>query len=212
MKNRRFRHIIKKRREDAVLSTLYAKCPCCGAEIGFGADDAEVVCSACKTKLIASALHAEQAEEKKEPVHEHEEELSPEERERELKRKAEFKEELKALVRRIDELHERRPVLEKQRKSMRGLTIAGVAAALIAALILFSEKPTSRDVTFVFIVSTAIAAVGLVMLILSAIRRAEIIKQQEKLEAEMKVKKEKRDILIGRLNKINSRLHEHHHK
>jgi hypothetical protein len=196
------------------MSTVKAICPCCAAELSFGMDEAEVVCGACKTKLITSALQAserdEHPSEKPEPEHE-EHELTPEEREHQLKRKAVFKEELKAAVQRIDELHERRPVLEKQRRSMRGLTVAGVAAAVVAGLLLVTEKPQTEDVTFVFVLAVAILVVAVAMLVLSAIRRGEIIKQQDKLEAEMKEKKEKRDILIGRLNKIESRLHEHRH-
>ena len=94
---------------------------------------------------------------------------------------------------------------------MRGLTVAGVAAAVVAGLLLVTEKPQTEDVTFVFVLAVAILVVAVAMLVLSAIRRGEIIKQQDKLEAEMKEKKEKRDILIGRLNKIESRLHEHRH-
>lgn len=193
------------------MSNLMAKCPCCGGQIAFDSNADEVTCPACKAELIAAALNAAEESAHTYPhseLHEHPP-LTEEEREHELKRKEEFKQELKETVKRIDELHERRPVLEKQRKSIRGLAAAGVIAALISLLLFISERAPTREVTVTFVIACVVVAVALLMLILSFVRRARIIKQQDKLEAEMKARKEKRDILIGRLNKINSRLHKH---
>ena len=225
------------------MSILAAKCPCCGRDIGIQENTEEYSCVFCGAKLKVSALKTELIEKreavKEEPKPEkhagesrasHGEkehaghgadapELSQEEIDRQLKRKAEFKEELHSAVRQIDELRQRRPKLEAKLRTINTLGIIGaiLAVAAGAAIVLFAEGSAEEGSgnTMALIVAGGIALVSLFMLILSFIRRSDIKKQRKRLEDSIIEKKQKRDILIGRLNKINKMLHIHsdeHHE
>lgn len=139
--------------------------------------------------------------------------LTREEIEEQLKRKAEYKEELHSVVRQIDEFRARRPKLEARRKTVSTLTGIGVglAVAAAAALALFVDGDGEYN-DLILIACGVIAVVALVMLITSAIQRSDVKKQQSRLEETIIEKKQKRDVLIGRLNKINKTLHIHSSK
>ena len=135
-------------------------------------------------------------------------ELTEEEIRVQLMRKTEFKQELREVVKEIDTLRSRRERFTTQLKTCRVLMIMGLVliGAAAAVVILFgnNEELPSR-----FIVAGALAALGLVALILSEVKKNGVKKEQKKHEHTIEEKKEKRDILIGRLNKINKRLHIH---
>lgn len=219
------------------MSVYAAKCPCCGRDIGFEEGAEECTCIFCGAKLLTSALSKElvrsdehEKEPEKAPEKEPEEapetapvpkekaeeaekdpELTPEEIAQELDRKVEFKAELHRVVRQIDELREKRSVYKAQIKSS-GISI-GVGAGLIAAAPLLMLFFYDREKGFTGGMTTwAIAAgvVGLVVLAIGIARRRDARNGQNKLEATIRDKKDKRDILIGRLNKINKKLHIHH--
>ena len=140
-------------------------------------------------------------------------ELSEEEIEHQLKRKAEFKEELHSALHQIDELRARRPKLEARLRTVKTLGLIGAIVAVLAGAAIFllvdgssEEAPSNR---LILIAAAGAAVLALVMLITAAIRIRDINKQKSRLEESIIEKKQKRDILIGRLNKINKMLHIH---
>ncbi|MBQ1520135.1 MAG: TFIIB-type zinc ribbon-containing protein [Clostridia bacterium] len=134
-------------------------------------------------------------------------ELTREEIEEELKRKAEFKEELHSALHQINELRARRPKLEARLRTVTTLGIVGAILAVVAGGGMFFFADGESDM--LLIVSGVLAVLALAMLITSGIRRKDVKKQQSRLEESILEKKQKRDILIGRLNKINKTLHIH---
>ena len=136
--------------------------------------------------------------------------MTREEIEEQLKRKAEYKEELHAVVKQIDEFRARRPKLEAKRKTVTTLGGVGIGLAVAAAvaIMLFADGESELS-DALLVISGIVAAVAVFMLILSAVRRRDIKKQQSRLEETILEKKQKRDVLIGRLNKINKALHIH---
>lgn len=187
------------------MELLSATCPLCGEEISFEAGLAECLCSHCGTKLLTSALVSQHAAEP-ESAEYGEGELTEEEIAHELERKAGFKEELWATVKQIDELRDRREVFNAKRKTAKRLSFVALCVVAFAVVVLLAP---GEDSLFSFVAAGLLAAVALVMLIVSAVTRSDVIKQQKKLESTIRDKKEKRDILIGRLNKINRKLHIH---
>lgn len=143
-----------------------------------------------------------------EPEAEEMTELSEEEVKHQLERKAEFKKELHEEVKQLDELRAKRPKLEAKVKAANLLSIMGIVLTALSAVGIMITVD-SGDNSQGFIISLALAGVALFMLITSLIRKRDIKSQQSKLEASIREKKEKRDILIGRLNKINKMLHIH---
>ena len=136
------------------------------------------------------------------------EELTEEEIRAQLMRKAEFKQELRDVVKEIDTLRSRRERFTSELKVCRTLMIVGLVFIAAAALviILFGNN---EEVTYRFVIAAALAGLGVFTLILSEVKKNSVKKQQKKHEQTIEEKKEKRDILIGRLNKINKRLHIH---
>lgn len=200
------------------MSILSARCPCCGSGISFEESLSEYICPSCGSKLITAALNREKAvssEQKPEPPEQkiepprQEAELTEAEKAHQLERKAAFKKELHETVKHIDELRERREVYKSQLKTTKQLSIIGIALALIAAAVLLFPSKDDEKGIFAFAVAGVIAVVALFMLIASALRKKDVHKQQKKLEATIREKKDKRDVLIGRLNKINKQLHIH---
>ena len=162
----------------------------------------------------APSEQPQKAEEKpaEEEPHEEEkhEELTEEQIRVQLMRKAEFKQELRDTVKEIDNLRSKRERFTSQLKTCKllmwmGLSFIGIAAVIA---IMFGDKEGG-----VFgdslMVALALAILGIVALILSEVKKNGVKKQQKKHEQTIEEKKEKRDILIGRLNKINKRLHIH---
>lgn len=136
--------------------------------------------------------------------------MTREQIEEQLQRKAEYKEELHAVVKQIDEFRARRPKLEAKRKTVTTLGGVGIGLAVAAAVAIMLFADGESDLSDVLLViSGIVAAVAVFMLILSAVRRRDIKKQQSRLEETILEKKQKRDVLIGRLNKINKALHIH---
>lgn len=138
--------------------------------------------------------------EKKEP------ELTEEEIRVQLMRKAEFKQELRDVVKEIDTLRSRRERFTSQLSVCRTLMIIGLVfiAAAVAVIVFLGEK-----LDYSLLLAGGLAALGVFTLILSEIKKNSVKKQQKKHEQTIEEKKEKRDILIGRLNKINKHLHIH---
>lgn len=134
-------------------------------------------------------------------------ELTEEEIAEELKRKAEFKDELHTTVHQINDLRARRPKLQTKLRTISTLGIVGAILAVGAGLAIFLFAEGDSENTLLMIISGVVALIALAMLITSAVRRGEIKKQQSRLEESILEKKQKRDILIGRLNKINKTLH-----
>ena len=136
--------------------------------------------------------------------------LTREEIEEHLKRKAEYKEELHAVVDQIDEFRARRPKLKARSKTVSTLSGVGIGLAVASAIaiLLFADGESELN-DVLLVVSGITAAVAVFMLVLSFIRRNDIKKQQSRLEETILEKKQKRDVLIGRINKINKTLHIH---
>ncbi|MBO6061123.1 MAG: TFIIB-type zinc ribbon-containing protein [Clostridia bacterium] len=200
------------------MGVFAAVCPCCGKDIGFDDKAAEYVCIYCGAKLRTSALNkvpvgkaAKEAEPG--PKREGEEELTDEEVTKELIRKVEYKDDLRKVEKQIEELRTKRPKFESRLKTMKSLAWVGVGFAAAAAVVVVVFADENREgIDASLIVAAVLAAIGLFTIILAAIRRADLKKQQARLEESILEKKQKRDILIGRLNKINKRLHIHHGK
>ena len=142
------------------------------------------------------------------PAKQPEPELTEEEIRVQLMRKAEFKQELRDVVKEIDTLRSRRERFTYQLKTCRVLMTIGLVfiAAAAAVMIVFGNN---EEMTRRFVIAGALAALGLLSLILSEVKKNGVKKQQKKHERTIEEKKEKRDVLIGRLNKINKRLHIH---
>ena len=136
-------------------------------------------------------------------------ELTQEEIDEQLKRKAEYKEELHSALHQINELRARRPKLDARLRAVVTLGVVGVVLAVFAAICIVFSATRGEGGDVMLIVSCAVALVALAMLITSAIRRNDIKKQKSRLEESIIEKKQKRDVLIGRLNKINKTLHIH---
>ena len=151
--------------------------------------------------------HSEEKSAEKEPKNE-EPELTEEEIRVQLMRKAEFKQELRDVVKEIDSLRARRGHFTSQLKVCKTLMIIGlVFVGLAAGVMLIPAGIIEENARF--IAAGALAAIGVAILIFSETKKNGVKKQQKKLEENISDKKENRDILIGRLNKINKRLHIH---
>ncbi|MBO4562958.1 MAG: hypothetical protein J5772_05020 [Clostridia bacterium] len=207
------------------MSVYAAKCPCCGRDIGFDGEAAECTCIFCGAKLLTSALKKElvdppkeeKAEKAPEPAPPKEEkaegepELTEEELRLELDRKAEYKSELHRVLKQIDELRARRPGYKSQLKTAGGTLIAGAVMIAAAPVLLFTLYDPEKGFTGSLVTGACVAGlVGVFVLAISLVRRRDIRNQQGKLESMIRDKKDKRDVLIGRLNKINKKLHIHH--
>ncbi len=216
------------------MSIVAAKCPCCGRDIGFEENTAEYTCIFCGARLRTSALRSEvlsggnassprpaaetearphthsqekpreQSGESSERAEREQESLSEEETALQLKRKAEFKEELKKIVKQIDDMRSRKHKLQAKLKTAKGLISGGMGAAVIGIflLVLFINEHS----TFGIIASIVIFMIGGFTLVYSSLRGRETKEELKTLEKSIGEKKEKRDVLIGRLNKINKRL------
>ncbi len=195
------------------MSVFAGICPCCGKDIGFDPDSTEYTCAHCGAVLKTAALKGERvgAPSDASPDGDGREQLDDEQITRELIRKAGFKTELKRAEKELDDLRARRPAYEKRLNALRSLTAVGVvlAAAAAAVVAIFAdaggEGPDASLIT-----AGVLAAAGVFMLIIAEARRREIKKDRAKLEESILIKKQERDILIGRLNKINKKLHIHH--
>ncbi len=138
-------------------------------------------------------------------------ELTEEEVKRELERKAGFKQELHDVVKEIDELRAKRTPLESRGKTAKTMSIIGVViigAALIALFLLIDNPSIPRS--YVIIGGAIAACLGIFTVIFSLMKKKEAASARKKLETRISEKKQKRDVLIGRLNKINKKLHIHH--
>lgn len=208
------------------MDEISVTCPLCGNKMNIRSSMRECYCSACGTKLITAALNKEPAEEKEKPaavkeprfVETHETvseinapELTPDQIAEELDRKAKFKAELKHTVHRIDELRSRRRVYSSQKNVARILiSVGAVCVAAAAAVMLLFRDPNGGVPLLTAMMTGALALVGIVTVIVGAARMGEVKKQRARLEESIREHKEKRDVLIGRLNKINKTLHIHH--
>ena len=213
------------------MNEISVTCPLCGHKMNIESIMRECWCVACGTKLITAALNKEPVAnggaayaekpaetdphgfiEAPETTNEiNAPELSPEEIAEELDRKAKYKAELKHTVKRIDELRARRHVFRKQKDVARILISAGaVSLAAAGAVMLLFRGPEGGVPLLTALITAALALVGLVMVIVGAARMGDAKKQQSRLEESIKEHKSKRDVLIGRLNKINKKLHIHH--
>lgn len=143
---------------------------------------------------------------KKEP--EPEKELTEEEIRIQLMRKAEFKQELRETVKEIDDMRAKRERFTSQLKTCNLLMTIGLVFIALAAAIMVLFDSNGEDKTR-FIIAGSLTALGLFTLIISEVRRNSIKKQSKNNEKVISEKKEKRDVLIGRLNKINKQLHIH---
>lgn len=155
-----------------------------------------------------AAVQKPAPEPKKESEKPKEPELTEEEIRTQLMRKTEFKQELRDTVKEIDTLRSRRERFTLQLKSCKWLMAVGlVLIALSAAVMMLFGN--NEELSHRFIIAGALASLGIIALILSEVKKNGVKKQQKELEKNIEEKKEKRDILIGRLNKINKRLHIH---
>lgn len=223
------------------MSMVAAKCPVCGRDIAFDESIAEYTCVFCGAKLKTSALKSEHLgggstdpfdkpvaparnpvrppaikddEPRRETKHEtrsSEPELSEEEKNRELEKKAGYKQELRDVNKQIDELRAKRDPLKNQLKNSKFMTVAGVIVAgvvLLAAMFLMDDGRLNQNV--ILMGAVIIGVIAIFMIVFSLIRKSETEKAQKKLEKTITEKKKKRDDLIGRLNYINKKLHIHH--
>lgn len=145
------------------------------------------------------------------PEHAPESELTEEEIKHELERKAGFKQELHDVVKEIDELRAKRAPLENRVKTAKTMSIVGVViigAALIGLFLLIDNPSIQRS--YVILGGALAGGIGIFTVIFSLVRKKESSSARKKLENRISEKKQKRDILIGRLNKINKKLHIHH--
>lgn len=147
---------------------------------------------------------AKPAEKEKEP----EKELTEEEIRIQLMRKAEFKQELREAVKEIDDMRAKRERYASQLKTCNLLMTVGLVFIGLAAAIMVLFDSNGEDKTR-FIIAGSLTALGLFTLIISEVRRNSVKKQSKNNEKLITEKKEKRDVLIGRLNKINKHLHIH---
>lgn len=200
------------------MSIYVGLCPCCGKDIGFDPKAEEYVCIHCGAKLKTAALKGEPAggapnagdAPGAEAAENAEGELTDEQVTKELIRKAGFKSDLKKVEKQIDELRGKRTGYESRLKALRSLTVIGIVLAAAAAAIVAIFADNSGDgPDLSLIIAGIMAAAALFTLILSEVRRRDVKKQRARLEENILVKKQERDILIGRLNKINKRLHIH---
>lgn len=144
-------------------------------------------------------------------------ELTEEEIAEELERKAKYKAELKHTVKRIDELRARRSVFSSQKDTARVIISVGAVSIAAAAAVLLIFRGSDGGVTLLSgLIGGALGLVGAAMVILGSARMGDIKKQRARLEESIQEHKQKRDVLIGRLNRINKRLHiqhdEHEHE
>ncbi len=164
--------------------------------------ETESKASAKQTEKPDISFESKPAEKKPEP------ELTEDEIREQLMRKAEFKQELRDIVKEIDTLRSQRTRFTPQLNFCRMLMIFGlIFIAVAAAIVIIFDG--AEDVTRRVIIAAVVAGLGLIALIVSEIKKNAVKKQQKKLEETISEKKEKRDILIGRLNKINKLLHIH---
>ncbi|MBR6428193.1 MAG: TFIIB-type zinc ribbon-containing protein [Clostridia bacterium] len=195
------------------MSVFAGICPCCGKDIGFDPGSSEYTCVHCGAVLKTAALKGERVGVPADGSSgaNHEDQPDDEQITRELIRKAGFKTELKKAEKELGDLRARRPAFEKRLKALRSLTAIGIvlAAAAAAVVAIFADSSGDGPDTSL-IAAGVIAAAGVFMLILAEVRRREIKKDRAKLEDTILIKKQERDILIGRLNKINKKLHIHH--
>lgn len=215
------------------MSIVAAKCPCCGRDIGFEENTAEYTCIFCGARLHTSALKSEvlnngaeasparpaavqqkpaqQAGQTKPAAPVRKEQpasgLSEEEKALQLKRKAELKDELKKVVKQIDEMRARRPKLEGRVKTAKGLMSGGIAVAVAAVFIfLLCVGEGGSNSTLGIVASIIAAIVAVATLVIASVRGREMKEELKRLEKNISEKKEKREVLIGRLNKISKRL------
>ena len=216
------------------MEEISVTCPLCGNKMHIESSMRECWCVACGTKLITAALNKEPAgdrggeeppakERRAKPKFTHfveaEEteaeinapELTQEEISAELEKKAQFKQELKHTVRRIDELRSRRKVYSSQKDVARILISVGAVSIVgAAAVMLLFRGPNGNVPLLTALITAALALLGVVSVIVGAARMGEVKRQRARLEESIREHKEKRDVLIGRLNKINKKLHIHH--
>ena len=221
------------------MSIVAAKCPVCGRDNGFEENAEEYTCIFCGSKLITSALKREHVnndksvkpdkkpedlfsgkhvitppkddESKPVPEKKNEPELTEEEIKHELERKAGFKEELREAVKQIDDLRAKRDPLKKKLKTLKNMSIIGLiglGAAVIGAFVLLDGNRI--DSKYVILGAVVLGLIFGFMLVFSQIRRKETEKEQKRLEKAISEKKQKRDVLEGRIIKINKKLHIHH--
>lgn len=135
-------------------------------------------------------------------------ELTEEEKEEQLKLKAEYKEELKESMHQLNELRAKRPPLEKKQKMARAFLWAGAgfASLALAAAGWFVYR---RMIGIPLYAAAGAAAIGLAVLITAYVKLRGVKKEKSALDQDILEKKQKRDILVGRLNKINRLLHIH---
>lgn len=139
-------------------------------------------------------------------------ELTEEEIKAELERKVGFKEELRAVVKEIDELRAKRDPLKARLKTVKSVSWMGGALLvfdILAVLLLYKEENANNYSNYVLAGGVFVGLIAGFMFFYSAARKRGILKAQKKLEDSISDKKQKRDVLIGRLNKINRRLHIH---
>lgn len=161
-----------------------------------------------KQKEEPSVPHGEEHIAPKPEPKKEEPELTEEEVRAQLMRKTEFKQELRDVVKEIDNLRSRREHFTSQLKTCKTLMIIGLVLIALAAAVMVLPSGMIQDNTRLM-AAAVLAALGLAILIISESKKNGVKKQQKKLEENISEKKEKRDILIGRLNKINMRLHIH---
>ena len=200
-------------------------CTSCGAKLLTGAlvkEPAEVPDHEEPVKEEAPAHDAPAHEAPAHEAHEEKEEhhsvdginapeLTEEEIAEELERKAKYKAELKHTVKRIDELRARRSVFSSQKDVARVIVSVGAVSVAAAAAVLLIFRGSDGGVTLLSgLIGGALGLVGVVMVIVGSARMGDLKKQRARLEESIQEHKQKRDVLIGRLNRINKRLHIHH--
>lgn len=153
-----------------------------------------------------SHSHSDGADKPVEP----ERELTEEEVKEYLEKKTRAKAELHDVVKEIDSLREKRDPLKERLKTTKNMTLYGCigAGAVILAMIIFYDISAQNNV-YVMLGGLVLGATAIFMIVLSWIRRKEIKTSQKRLEKTIGEKKDKRDTLIARLNRINKKLHIH---
>lgn len=138
-------------------------------------------------------------------------ELTEEEIKHELERKAGFKQELHDVAKEIDELRAKRAPYDNRAKTAKLMSIVGVviAGSALIALFLFIDN-AAIEKSYVIMGGGVLSVLGILITVFSLAKKKEALAARKKLESRISEKKQKRDVLIGRLNKINKKLHIHH--
>ncbi len=134
--------------------------------------------------------------------------LSDEERKDMLIRKTRLKQELRDIVKEIDVLRSRRSRYKTRLKLAKALTAIGAiftAAALIIVFFVLDSDFDSRVMRLLVAAASAFLC-GATLIITAAVVKAQAKRSNDRLEDTISNKKKLRDGLIGKLDRISSRL------